>query len=453
MGKFKLHCGVLKIDKYFIGLCITLLISGLLLLTPSIHGTDGVFNFVFLRSLVEDGDLDFANDFHEFDKRKNYPYKFADFPKDPTTHRYANRYGIGSSILWSPFYLSIRAFQKMLHPEKEFDSFGTPAEFAVSLGSFVYCSIGLLLLYLFIREHFSSAVAVYSVLFMFLASPLAFYTYFHPSMSHANAFFLVTLWLVIYLRLPSIDSRFSIFRWIVLGIVTALVSMTRFQDALILVVLFFGEIYFWVRKEDKKLFSRKGLVAYLCFLVAFIIAFSPQLFVWRYLYGSLFSGPVPYLEYKEFNLLYPRHLFQVLFSPWHGFFYWHPFLAVGLLGLLLGLIKPPTLKAKNLSLPQTCLILLVLFLLEVYLTGCWQVWHAGASFGQRLLISTLPAIAFGTALLCSFATRPVHLLLLALLIILAVLWNANLAYKYGKAYIPRQAPVYWSQMLNPEKQK
>ena len=149
---------------------------------------------------------------------------------------------------------------------------------------------------------------------MFLASPLAFYTYFHPSMSHANAFFLVTLWLVIYLRLPSIDSRFSILRWVVLGIVTALVSMTRFQDALILVVLFFGEIYFWVRKEDKKLFFRKGLVAYLCFLVAFIIAFSPQLFVWRYLYGSLFSGPVPYLEYKEFNLLYPRHLFQVLFS-------------------------------------------------------------------------------------------------------------------------------------------
>lgn len=453
MGRIKVHCGGFKIDKYFIGLFIFLIISGLFLLTPSIHGTDGVFNFVFLRSLVEDGDLDFANDFLEFDRRKNYPYKFSDFPRDPITYRYANRYGIGSSVLWSPFYLTVRALYPLIYPDTEFDSFGRPAEFAISLGSFVYCSTGLILLYMFLRTYFTPASAVYSVLFVFLSSPLSFYAYFHPSMSHANAFFLVTLWFVIYLKIPhSEPSRFPILKWIVLGIVSALASMTRFQDALILMVLFIGEILFWLKLPEIKPHYKKAIMAYLCFLLAFVITFSPQLFVWKYLYGSLFSGPVPYLEYKEFNLLYPRHFFKVLFSPWHGFFYWHPFLAVGLLGLLLALIKAPSVKINHRSLMGTSLCLFLFFTLEVYLTGCWQVWHAGASFGQRLLISTLPAIAWGIALLCSSAKKTVHIFLLALLLVLAVLWNANLAYKYGKALIPRQAPVHWSQMLFSTKQ-
>lgn len=442
------------IDSGFLILLLFLSFSGAILLTPSIHGNDGVLNFVYLRSFIEDGDLDFANDYQEFDRRKNYSYKFANLPRHPLTGNYVNRYGIGSAILWAPFYLSLRFIAKILPAGLEFDSFGKSAELAVSLGSYFCCACGLLILYLFLRSRFSRFVSVYSVLFILLATPLAFYAYFHPSMSHANAFFLMTLWLILYLSsFNDLSRHFSLTRWGLLGLLSSLLIMTRFQDAIVLVVLVIGELWFWVRKKiSPSVYSRMPL-AYLLFLLTFLVTFSPQLLVWNYLYGSLFSGPAPYLQYPEFKLLYPRHFFRVLFSPWHGLFYWHPVLFGALVGLIIGAFKlagNTSLVTSNhpASLSRDSFILLILFLLEVYLVGCWQVWHGGASFGQRLLITSFPALSYGMAIVVTLARKNWHKLVLVALLGLAILWNANLIWRYATNQIPREAPVSWLQMLS-----
>lgn len=445
------------IDSGFLILLLFLSFSGAILLTPSIHGNDGVLNFVYLRSFVEDGDLDFANDYQEFDRQKNYSYKFANLPRHPITGKYVNRYGIGSAILWAPFYLSLRFIIKVLLPGLEFDSFGKSAELAVSLGSYVYCAGGLLILYLFLRSRFPRFVSVYSIVFILLATPLAFYAYFHPSMSHSNAFFLMTLWLILYLSsFNDLSRRFSLTRWGLLGLLSSLLIMTRFQDAIVLVVLVIGELWFWVRKKSSTPVSNRMLLAYFLFLLTLLVTFTPQLLVWNYLYGSLFSGPAPYLEYPEFNLLYPRHFFQVLFSPWHGLFYWHPVLFLALVGLIIGVFK----LADNIStatsnhsaaLSTDCFILLILFLLEVYLVGCWQVWHAGASFGQRLLITSFPALSYGMAIVVTPARKNWQKLVLIALLGVAILWNTNLIWRYATNQIPHEAPVSWLQMLSLDK--
>ncbi len=437
----------------FTGIVVS--ISGILFLTPSIHGNDGVLNFVYLRSVIEDGDLDFTNDFEEFDRRKDYTYKFTDLPRDPHTQHYANRYGIGASLLWSPFYLLFRTGHAIITPEAPFDSFGSHAATAISIGTFLYALCGLLLLLILLRRYVNDYAAAYGVIFIFYASPLAFYTLFHPSMSHVPAFFLIVVWLTLYLGLPTSHARhFSLYRWLLLGVVTALVVMTRFQDVVIVPLLAIGEIVLYCRTGKKeKAPLTKIIAAYGSFCGAFIIAFLPQMIVWNILFGSFFSGPAPYLEYSGFNPLLPRHIFQVLFSPRHGLFYWHPFLFIGVIAIIALIFKTHTKKPEpsRYNLTHTLVILSGLFLVELYLTGCWQVWHAGASFGQRLMITAFPTLAFGLAIPWAAALRPVHRIFLIVLLGAAIAWNVNLVLLYGTNAIPHQAPVTWTEMLTGKK--
>jgi len=438
------------IDKSVLVLVLILGSTGIFFLTPSIHGNDGVLNFVYLRSLVEDGDLDFANDYAVFDRVKKYPYKFTDLPVHSETQKYMNRYGIGSSILWAPFYLLCRLYYALFQPGTAFDSYGYPAALAVSTGSFFYSSMGLLLLLLFFRKFFRPIVSLAAVLFILFATPLAFYTYLHPSMSHANAFFLASATLVSYLMLPRNPTRrFSFFRWLAPGFFAGLLAITRFQDAIIVVAFIIGEIHYLssVKKVDVKVKLKTITTCYVAFFVAFFIAALPQLIAWKYLYGSFFSGPVPYLEYEGFNLLFPRNIFKVLFSPWHGLFYWHPFLLLGVIGLAVGFFFPSRYIKRDATLFRALLIFSLFFWFEVYVTGCWEVWHGGASFGQRLLISAFPSLTFGIALLLSRAARKTGVIIFGIIFALALLWNINLAIKYGRETIPRQEPVAWHTML------
>jgi hypothetical protein len=103
--------------KEFIPLIALLAVLAAAALRPSIHGNDGVGNYVYLASLLGDGD----NDYARFDELKRYPYiRFSELPVDPLTGRPGNRYGIGSALLWSPFVLAAHASLKAFRPASIF---------------------------------------------------------------------------------------------------------------------------------------------------------------------------------------------------------------------------------------------------------------------------------------------------------------------------------------------
>jgi hypothetical protein len=119
---------------------------------------------------------------------------------------------------------------------------------------------------------------------------------------------------------------------------------------------------------------------------------------------------------------------QVLFSPRHGAFYWHPGLLLAFAGLLIGT-----------RLPRLRLICLAMFVAELWVIASWSIWWAGASFGHRLFISALPALAVGAASLISkwpLAQRITPAIVTAL-----VLWNFGYVVQYGSGMISRQGSV------------
>ena len=75
------------------------------------------------------------------------------------------------------------------------DGYGAPYIWAVSLGGAIYAFIGIILTYRLCCTLFSPSVSVLATLAVWLSSPLVFYMYSHPIMSHANDTFAYALYL------------------------------------------------------------------------------------------------------------------------------------------------------------------------------------------------------------------------------------------------------------------
>jgi len=173
-------------------MAVGLILSAVMCLTPTIRGNDGICNFVFLRSAFFDHDLDFTNEYAEFDRRTEAKFALLDKPHSTETRLPVNRYGVGSAMLWAPFYLLAHAMV-LIGPlfGYGFSTGGYDGLYlwAIGLGSVVWGTLGLWLAFRFCLTRFGAGAAWFGTVLILAAPPLGLYLYVHTSMSHANAFF------------------------------------------------------------------------------------------------------------------------------------------------------------------------------------------------------------------------------------------------------------------------
>lgn len=423
-------CANWRRHPYLPLLILLLAAAFLLLLRPSIRGNDGVQNYAYLRSLLFDGDLDFTNEYAHYQTRHPEWFNHKEIPRDPVTGRPINLYGVGNALLWAPWVLAAHAaghLANALGASLVLDGYSRLYEFAVGAGSCFYASAGILVIFTLLRRRFGDGRAFWACLTVWLASPLLFYMYFHPSMSHANSFFLASVLLAIYLGGDGPG------RWCALGAVAGLVVLTRFQDGVFLTALAIGELF---RLRDSRAhgagvgaFARSRLPRYALFASMALLAFSPQFLAWHALQGSALSGPRAYVMQGSLRPWAPVHLADALFGSFHGLFHWHPLLLAAAAGLLVARTRSRRLR----------LMALAAFAAQAWVIGSWSFWWAGASFGHRMFISTLPFLAVGMATVAGRTGRRARAARLA--IVFFIFWNFGLLVQYGLPMIPRQAPV------------
>jgi hypothetical protein len=430
------HATPTRRELAWVALVLTLL--AVLALRPSIHGMDGVGNYVYLASLLRGGDLDFRDDYALFDARRDYPFRFADLPVNPRTGRPSNRYGVGSALFWSPFVIPLHVALLAVRPDLA-DPISRPYEWAVGVGTAFWGSLGLWLLYRKLREEWGRLTCGAATAALVLATPLGFYLYAHGSMSHGIGFFLTTALLLAFdraWRRPDARALAGC------GALAGLLVITRFQDAP-WALLTAGALAWRVSRRDDPTASatpRQPAMLSVFVLTALLVAL-PQLAVWKSLYGSWLSGPLPYLDASAGRFeLWPRHGVAALFSGRHGALAWHPAIAVGLGGLVALARRRPRWRAP-------ALLGLAGFAALAWLVGCWSMWWAGASFGNRFFISALPFVALGLApVLEAGGRRRRQASALAALGLLMV-WNLGLLFQYATQMIPREDPVSWPRVI------
>ncbi len=409
---------------------IVIFLVSFVIFRPVVHGTDTMGYYSWLRSAVIDGDLDVANEYAHYDH--------AWMGRTTVTGHRDNPYAIGSAILWSPFYLAAHGLS-LASPtfglNLAADGYAPHYVVAVSLASVLYAFAGLLLTHRIACQFFNPRIATLAVSAIWLASPLLFYQYSHPVMSHANDFFAYALFLFVWHRTRR---QRTPLQYAFLGMTAALAALVRNQNAVLVILPLLEIVVETVRRwPHTDVADRSGRLLKSAFFRAFSLcagwwlAFLPQMFVWRTVFGSwIVTNPYASSANGSFDILHP-HLLDVLLSTNHGLFVWTPLMLPAVMGWL-----PLWRKDRRLTalLVSSCA-------LQLYVIASWSSWSGSASFGQRFFTNMMPAFALGLAALLNVLQRRIRFQWLVIVCGLFIIWNGLLIVRYVVDDIPHTGPV------------
>lgn len=383
-------------------------------------GSDGIGYYMYVRSLVIDHDLSFANEYARLGWTLTAP---------TATGLQPNQFAIGTGILWMPFFLAAHGLALLLNGlgiATPVDGYSYLYQAAIGVGSIVYGAVAMWLVFRTTARYYPRT-ALAAALLAWLGTNVIYYMLIEPSMSHMCSLFAVALFVFLWVKWRGAFTRW---RWFVLGMAGGLIAIVRQPDAVLVILpvldlLLTGGMWQQVRARVLDLLG---------FGVGFMLVFAFQMAAWWVLYGSpLFSGYF-YGGQQQFFWTVPQ-VVNVLFSLHHGLYLWHPVYLLGTLGLLV--------LAQHDRPLAICLA--VGFALQVYLIGAWWAWHQGDSFGGRMFISTVPLITVGLAGLLDQLLAPRRTAILSVLGLFLIFWNMLFLLQYRLGYIPMGGPITWAE--------
>jgi hypothetical protein len=376
---------------------------------PILQGGDDTFYYSWLPTVVIDHDLDFTNQLaHSGTVDPALREQLLAQPRTATGHLPV-KYPPGWAIASAPFFLLVHVFM----PAGS-SGFEPPYLLAVTLGQLLYAAIGLWLAIKIVGRYFDRRVATIAVLATWLSSPLAYYQTARLAMSHSQVFTLAVAVFWLALRIGDGGARRR--TWFLLGFFAALLVVTRNVAAVYLAMPA------WIAL--RRLRSAAAAVSLIAGAAAPLAA---QLVAWKIIFGSWFVYSYGGERFDFAHL----HLREILFSPWHGWFYWHPLLLPGVLAFAAWAWWRPEGRAWLGSLAAIIL-----------LNAAWPTWWLGSSFGHRgFEAATLFAMLGLAASIDAAGTHPFSRRALAAAVAGAVCWNLALLGLFLTHRIPREQPV------------
>jgi len=420
---------------------------------PTSYGHDSLFYFAQLISLFEDGDLDLVNN-------------LASFPVENVLIYHTNFYSIGPALFWAPFYLignfffSILIFffpfiNNMLARTYGSNAVSYGLNIALcNLGTLFYTYLGLKLLGDALRKYFNEKINPTIIQFsVFFCTPLIFYVFSRPLFAHAISFFIISLLIYLWVKW---HNYWNLNQLILTFLLIGIASCVRWQNILFTVIFFpqMVKTILELKKSENLANFFKNLLLYLSTgILSFIIGFSPQLIAWLVQFGV---PTPPQARGDKFDFFNPNFL-KVWFG-WSGFFTWHPFALVYIIGLFILIIIGLFLfyLKRELYLFDG-LVLLLAFLIQSYLWAIWTSPTAGCSFGHRGLIGTLPMLSFGLATILigfnktekfKYILETISWIIVVFLAIINLYYFALLGHFYGNPFYTCIYKLSWESYFN-----
>jgi hypothetical protein len=292
--------------------------------------------------------------------------EFSGIRRWPSTGRWVNLHPIGTAISMAPFFLAAHAMSWWSDFPR--DGFSFYYQHAAGLAGLVYMVAGLAVLARILRAHFTDGVVLATLASITWGTNLFHYGTFDSTFSHAFSFFLICVWLLLVDRWWIVPTPG---RAIALGVVAALIVVTRYTNAIFLILLpLFGIASLHdVAVRLRELRTRGASLALAA--VAAAIAAAPNFVLYKWITGQWFVSSYAAVG-AGFNFGSP-HLVDVLFSTQKGLFFWSPILLLAVVGAALA--KGWT---RGLVVPAS-----IIFIADVYLVASWSYWQFGATFGHR----------------------------------------------------------------------
>ncbi len=350
-------------------------------------GSDGVKYFVYLPSLIIDGDLDFSDEYAYFYRYVPDWVWSVDGLRSETTGLAINRFSIGPAILWSPFFVVAHLLAVMLHGvgvDVPLDGYGYLYQALVLAGNIVYGGLGTWFCFRVAQRFVGERSALWATLLVVLAGNPVYYMTVEPSMSHPVSMLASAGFFYLWLKLRDDPARTG---WVWLGVLGGLMAMIRPQDGLLLALPIVDDLLS-IGPGRRSAHVAAWLARSATATGAAILTFAPQLVVWKVLNGGFLQSG--YAEQFDglFNWSSPQ-LLNVLFSVRRGLFVWHPIFLFAIIGLIL-------VPARH---RRFVLLSAAGFLMQWYVVSSWHDWAQGDAFGGRMFIVCAPIFVIGLATL------------------------------------------------------
>jgi hypothetical protein len=387
-------------------LALLLVAIGLLIIlprfqpAPHVHG-DGLGYFSYLPALFAGRPFDL----YEFAAPKQH----VRWRHYRATGRTVNQWCIGPAVAWLPWY----AAGRLLYPQ--FPLTDDRMWIACGVGTIVITLSGIVLLFLALRALVPWWAALAAAAAGLLCTPVLAYSTAVPFFSHHLTFALVgvLLWLVLTRDLRSAAWA----PWAVAGLACGLLTATRLPRAFFAILPF---AMIWPHKPQLRQVTAFG--------AAFLLMFAPQMLFWKMTFGQWLV--IPQTAIRP-NFLRAPAVWQVLWSPLHGLFFWHPLLLVGIIGLGFALWQP--------ALRRLAALALILFAIETLMNAMPFDWWASWAFGARRFCDIVPLLSVGLAFLL------MRLPILLVAVLAAGWWNLAMLWAWM-----RPAPEPSGFVLHPE---
>jgi hypothetical protein len=311
----------------------------------------------------------------KMDERTGYGFSY-----DTARHKISTPATYGIAFLMSPFFVGVHYFTKIFHIHQDW-AFAPVYHRMADIAAVFYLIAGLWFLRRFLLNYFSERTSFFTVLFIFTATNLFYYTVMDPVMPHVYSFFLASLFLFSYKEYLSNPPKFYFFilscLTFSLGFLISYTALFFIPVAVFLDISRTGQI----RNRLRLAGSLRNLVV---FTLTFLLVMIPQMIYNRYLTGQ-FISPSP--DGPGFSNLAGPRIPEFWFSPLNGLFIYSPLMVL----IAAGIILMFTLGEKR------AWLFAGLFLLVTYFFASWWKWYFGCSFGQRFVADLLPffSLPFG----------------------------------------------------------
>lgn len=330
--------------------------------------------YMFLPAVAYHGDLSFS--FVTDEQQNNHQY-FV------TEDSLGNRYGkmtAGLAVLYSPWFALGHFLAGSLDQPQ--DGFSDAYEFALLLGAWFYCVMGLFLLRGTLRNlGFNEYSTALTLLGVALGTNLPYYTAIEGGMSHVYNFFLASALLRTFV---SWQDKALPLQALLIGLLLGLMAWIRPINALFalpfLVLLFSGR----TKSRGVDLILHLLIVA-----LAGALAIFPQLALWHFQTGDF----IVYSYGEEGFFWNNPHIVDGLLSYRKGWLLYTPLGALMLTGCI-------PLYRHNRSWFWALLLFVPVFF---YVTFSWWCWWYGGGFSARTLIDALPLLSIPLAALVDWS--------------------------------------------------
>lgn len=374
--------------------CLLIYLASIAKVSSIIWG-DSLYYYSTTRSIVLDRDIDFQNEAFRQD------FGFPNLPEvSDVTGRIYHIYSPGTSIMWMPAFVVgylISWVSSLVGLLGSADGYSYITQFFVAVSALFFSVLGLYFVYRLVHLFFRRKVALLTTLFMFLATPMFYYTAMDPLNSHSASFMLSAALLFFVAKFSHSKNleKSVVVSWqkmLVLGSIAGMILIVRNQDAVILAPV---AIYLFFTKNKSQMNRLNNMILF--FGMIFLL-FSTQLFSTLTLFGK-FGSPYLIRGHQLFNWAQPD-FFRVLFSFENGLLFFAPGLVLAIYGLVRALLSKnkKSLKISSLLLFRIMsAIALSTFLIQLYIIASWPAEIVGGPYGSRMFISTLPGLALGAA--------------------------------------------------------